>query len=1012
MRRVLLLLSLTLTSLIGYGQNVPDFIRTKPAPATGSNKNNQATRDANLQVYLTLGIPSGPSYTLNGAKDSVGRIFYNTTSRKMGIYKGSGVWADLFDGQVDGIYAKLAGGNTFTGTQLLNSGALVTKYGVPYAFSNSNNTAALSLLLTEEVAGNHVNYFRGDKTDTVALLGDISKAKLKPTNGLQSISPDSIGLGGALTGDVTINGLGHSFVRGYGSLISGLFYPLGIVESKAGYGVQAFKEDFSGYSVYNQTQSGIIIASADNIGTSGLYLDSSRITMSYVNTAIGRKAINITRTKMEVVDTVSFKGLTYDRHYTDTGNPFHIVDRQTVDSLVSTRPDSTALSYQYIRVAPGTPQSANFDITGSGRAGSLQAGNATISNGGNTTQINGGNIAMYGPSGSVTLLPGVLSTGVGSHSITMAIDTLTPLNVISSDMRLHLDAPRVSTDAVPTHPNDIVRLGDLTTYTNGTGILLSSGVFSLNTGYTNTLYPQLTGSYANPSWITSLAQSKVTYTGNTSQYIKGDGTFGDAYYTFSISAGAGADIAWTATPPLGGTVALNVPNSSATQRGALTSTDWSRFNSKQAALSGTGFVKISGTTISYDNTTYQTPQTTLSGYGITDAYTKSQVDVLTTGNGANPTALVGLTTINGTATTFMRSDAAPAISQTITPTWLGLHTFSAGISVTRNIADVTAAIVANLGTLSTGGQIQQWQSNGSLVGYFTSGSEFRLLSISNLTTATNANLSFSSTGLVASRNIADANNVLTISNLNASSTGFLVDFRSTTGSVGNFSNTGAFSVVGNVFTNARIGIGPGANTILSLLHISPTTFSTGQVFSTSGFGIRVDAMTLNSTMAAGSPTVVGVNTLGIPTLTASNSQTIGTAATFLIAGQAVAGTNVSIGNSYSLHIVAGNSLFGGNISSSGRIAAVKATQTSAYTTLATDEIIPTNSTSVGFNVTLLSTAIVGQIYTIDNSIATANAVTIVGTVNGTTNYILNAAKYVTLYKTATGTNTWRIIANN
>jgi hypothetical protein len=49
---------------------------------------------------------------------------------------------------------------------------------------------------------------------------------------------------------------------------------------------------------------------------------------------------------------------------------------------------------------------------------------------------------------------------------------------------------------------------------------------------------------------------------------------------------------------------LNVPTASATNRGALSSGDWTTFNNKQAALNGTGFVKISGTTISYDNNTY------------------------------------------------------------------------------------------------------------------------------------------------------------------------------------------------------------------------------------------------------------------------------------------------------------------------------------------------------------------------------------------------------------------------
>jgi hypothetical protein len=42
---------------------------------------------------------------------------------------------------------------------------------------------------------------------------------------------------------------------------------------------------------------------------------------------------------------------------------------------------------------------------------------------------------------------------------------------------------------------------------------------------------------------------------------------------------------------------------------------------------------------------------------------------------ANPTALVGLTPVNGTATTAMRSDAAPALDVGITPVWTGQHTW-------------------------------------------------------------------------------------------------------------------------------------------------------------------------------------------------------------------------------------------------------------------------------------------------------------------------------------------------
>lgn len=44
--------------------------------------------------------------------------------------------------------------------------------------------------------------------------------------------------------------------------------------------------------------------------------------------------------------------------------------------------------------------------------------------------------------------------------------------------------------------------------------------------------------------------------------------------------------------------------------------------------------------------------------------------------GANPSASIGLSAVNGSAGTFMRSDAAPALSVSIAPTWTGQHTFA------------------------------------------------------------------------------------------------------------------------------------------------------------------------------------------------------------------------------------------------------------------------------------------------------------------------------------------------
>jgi hypothetical protein len=62
---------------------------------------------------------------------------------------------------------------------------------------------------------------------------------------------------------------------------------------------------------------------------------------------------------------------------------------------------------------------------------------------------------------------------------------------------------------------------------------------------------------------------------------------------------------------------------------------------------------------------------------------------------ANPTAKVALTAVNGSATTFMRSDAAPPLDVTIAPTWTGDHTFTptSGTAITVNSHAATNGVV-------------------------------------------------------------------------------------------------------------------------------------------------------------------------------------------------------------------------------------------------------------------------------------------------------------------------------
>lgn len=108
------------------------------------------------------------------------------------------------------------------------------------------------------------------------------------------------------------------------------------------------------------------------------------------------------------------------------------------------------------------------------------------------------------------------------------------------------------------------------------------------------------------------------------------------------------------------------------------------------------------------------------GGGITWAFNKNTNTLTATaaaGSGvspASPTAKVGAAAVNGSATTYMRSDAAPPIDLTFTPTWTGAHTFAPasgtpiavtsavqnGISVTGPAAlnsQIVNSAVANFG---------------------------------------------------------------------------------------------------------------------------------------------------------------------------------------------------------------------------------------------------------------------------------------------------------------------------
>lgn len=100
---------------------------------------------------------------------------------------------------------------------------------------------------------------------------------------------------------------------------------------------------------------------------------------------------------------------------------------------------------------------------------------------------------------------------------------------------------------------------------------------------------------------------------------------------------------------------LSLGLASSSTNGALSSTDWTTFNSKQTALNGTGFVKISGTTISYDNSTY---------YLASNPSNYITLTSLSAGTGISYNNTTGV--ISSTITQYTDALARACISETIT----------------------------------------------------------------------------------------------------------------------------------------------------------------------------------------------------------------------------------------------------------------------------------------------------------------------------------------------------------
>ncbi len=269
--------------------------------------------------------------------------------------------------------------------------------------------------------------------------------------------------------------------------------------------------------------------------------------------------------------------------------------------------------------------------------------------GGASTALNMGNA-----SGSTTMLGIIGLDGATPSSSTAAIFPAGTTGVSSL---------RIPHGSAPTSPVNgdfwTTSAGGLFARINGATINYGSANIS---GLTTTAFVTANGATGvqTPSATSTLDSSGNAVfagTATATQFI-GSGTTPAAV---SLIAGSGsipaltANSAGWAAPATGGTAYLIKPPATITGGVMVLAAPATADGVNESALSSVA-PSTSGNVLTSNGTTW--------------------VSSAATGSVANPSATIGLSAVNGSATSAVRSDGAPALSQAIVPTWTGIHTFT------------------------------------------------------------------------------------------------------------------------------------------------------------------------------------------------------------------------------------------------------------------------------------------------------------------------------------------------
>lgn len=375
-----------------------------------------------------------------------------------------------------------------------------------------------------------------------------------------------------------------------------------------------------------------------------------------------------------------------------------------------------------------TANSTGTIATAIGSAGTMDhEGNGTVTDG----------RAMQG---SVLLQDGTLTNAYGLYSDGFILGTGT----IGTYAGLYIKSLSVGSGSVTNNYGIYQEGGSPKNYFQGSvGIGTSSPGANLHVSGTvrYTLGSDGTGDlYYRSALGGDLGRLGIGSSGNVLTVAAGLPSWGTG--TTNLATGtSGSDIAWSLpTFDLGGTATLNIPDASATARGALSTSDWSTFNAKESALTFSSPLSRSVNTISLGTVGVGnggTGLTSIAAKSIWVANSASTITSVTPGAGqsvrinAGNTAWEAYTPASGITNSaisneLMKSDGTNAVasglySSTTGNLNLGLSTSSGSTRTmtadgsSSNVGLTIATKNSGLLTLSTGNSCNLQTSNSVLI---------------------------------------------------------------------------------------------------------------------------------------------------------------------------------------------------------------------------------------------------------------------------------------------------------